>query len=104
MQLRDRGEQFPPEDGLMLAKKLKEMWCYVCPDLVKEYQKFDEDPVGKFKVRSRALLFPLSFGRLIACRRCVRVLQEYKGKNSKTGQEYKIDIGYVFMAFLWVCI
>jgi hypothetical protein len=33
-QLRDRGEVFPPEDGLNLAKKLKEMWCYVCPDLV----------------------------------------------------------------------
>jgi actin-related protein 3 len=37
-QLRDRGEDLPPEDALTLAKKIKEMYGYVCPDLVKEFQ------------------------------------------------------------------
>jgi len=66
-QLRERGEVFPPEDGLSIAKKIKEMYCYVCPDLVKEYQKYDEDPT-KFR--------------------------QYVHVNSKTKQEYKIDVGY----------
>jgi len=66
-QLRDRGEQFPPEDGLTLAKKIKEMHCYVCPDMVKEFHKFDTEN-DKFR--------------------------EYKGINPKTGKDYKIDIGY----------
>jgi actin-related protein 3 len=52
---------------LVVAKKIKEMYCYICPDLVKEYQKYDTDP-SKFR--------------------------EYKGKNTKTGQEYKVDVGY----------
>jgi len=43
-QLRDRGENILPEDALMMAKKIKESYCYVCPDIVKEYEKFDKDP------------------------------------------------------------
>jgi actin-related protein 3 len=65
-QLRDRGENIPPEDSLNIAKKIKEAYCYVCPDLVKEYQKFDTDPT-KFA--------------------------QFAGKLS-TGKEYKIDVGY----------
>lgn len=66
-QLRDRGEALNPDDALVVAKKIKEMYCYICPDLVKEYQKYDSDPT-KFR--------------------------EYKGKNTRTGGEYKVDIGY----------
>ncbi len=47
-QLRDRGEELPAEMALDLSKKIKEMYCYVCPDLVKEYQKYDSDPT-KFR-------------------------------------------------------
>src|SRR4051812_22560155 len=43
-QLRDRGEELPPDTALDVAKKIKEMYCYVCPDIVKEYQKYDTDP------------------------------------------------------------
>jgi len=66
-QLRDRGEALNPDDALVVAKKIKEMYCYICPDLVKEYQKYDTDPT-KFR--------------------------EYKGKNTKLNTEYKVDIGY----------
>jgi len=34
-QLRDRGESMPPEDSMIIARKIKEMHSYVCPDLVK---------------------------------------------------------------------
>lgn len=66
-QLRDRGEELPPEDALTLAKKIKEMYCYVCPDLVKEYQKYDADPT-KFR--------------------------QIKGTDPRTNKPYSIDIGY----------
>jgi actin-related protein 3 len=66
-QLRDRGEELPPEDALTLAKRIKEMYCYVCPDLVKEYKKYDEDPT-KFR--------------------------QIKGTDPRTNKPYAIDIGY----------
>src|SRR3954468_9963368 len=28
-QLRDRGENMPPEDAMIIARKVKEMYCYV---------------------------------------------------------------------------
>jgi len=66
-QLRDRGETLPPEDALTIAKNIKEQWCYVAPDLVKEYKKYDEDPT-RFRV--------------------------YQGKESKTNKPFSIDVGY----------
>ena len=58
--LRERNEDLPPDDALNVAKAIKEEHCYVCPDLVKEYSKYDEKPAEKFR--------------------------EYKGKVSKTGK------------------
>jgi actin-related protein 3 len=66
-QLRDRKEDCPSEDILNVAKKIKESYCYVCPDIVKEYQKYDTDPTR---------------------------FRQYKGVNSKTKQPYSIDVGY----------
>lgn len=66
-QLRDRGEKLPPDAALEVANKIKEGFCYVCPDIVKEYGKYDADP-EKFRT--------------------------YKGKVKKTRKEYSIDIGY----------
>lgn len=65
-QLRERGEVFPADDALSIAKKIKETYCYVSKDIVEEYQKFDAD-----------MKFPV-----------------YKGKNPRNGQEYSIDVGY----------
>lgn len=65
--LRDRGEKFPAEDALTIAKKIKESYCYVSPDLVKEYKKYDAkgDQFRKFK-----------------------------GQDTRTKAPYEIDVGY----------
>lgn len=66
-QLRDRGEDLPPDTALDIAKKIKEMYCYVCPDIVKEYQKYDTDPTR---------------------------FRQVSGKDARSNKEYKIDVGY----------
>ncbi|TQS36918.1 hypothetical protein Golomagni_02623 [Golovinomyces magnicellulatus] len=38
--LRDRGE---PDSSLKTAGEIKEEYCYVCPDIVKEFARFDRD-------------------------------------------------------------
>ncbi|EDK36337.1 conserved hypothetical protein [Meyerozyma guilliermondii ATCC 6260] len=43
--LRDRGE---PDTSLQTAEKIKQQFCYVCPDIVKEFKKFDQYPQEKF--------------------------------------------------------
>lgn len=47
---RDRDEKVPPELALDVAKRVKEMYSYVCPDLVREYTKYDSEPEKWFKV------------------------------------------------------
>ena len=39
--LRDRGE---PDSSLKTAEQIKEAFCYVCPDVVKEFTRFDREP------------------------------------------------------------
>jgi actin-related protein 3 len=39
--LRDRNE---PDSSLKTAQEIKEEYCYVCPDIVKEFARFDRDP------------------------------------------------------------
>lgn len=65
--LRDRKENIPPEDVKNVARVIKEQFCYVAPDIVREYQKYDNDPT-KFKV--------------------------YEGSHPKTKQPYVVDVGY----------
>lgn len=43
--LRDRGEA---DTSLQTAEKIKQQFCYVCPDIVKEFNKFDQYPQEKF--------------------------------------------------------
>lgn len=50
--MRDRGEAVPPEESLEVAKRVKEMHSYVCPDIVKEFKKYDEKPEKYFKTYS----------------------------------------------------
>merc|ERR1712072_679602 len=47
--LRERGEPVPAEDALEVAKRIKEMHSYVCPDLAKEFAKYDSDPAKYFR-------------------------------------------------------
>ena len=42
--LREREIGIPPEQSLETAKAIKERHCYVCPDIAKEFNKFDQDP------------------------------------------------------------
>lgn len=66
--MRDRGENVPPDQALDVAQKIKEMYCYVCPDLVKEYQKYDSEPESRFK--------------------------QFKGTDLKTKKKFTVDVGY----------
>lgn len=43
--LRDRGES---DTSLQTAEQIKQQFCYVCPDMVKEFKKFDQYPQEKF--------------------------------------------------------
>jgi actin-related protein 3 len=48
--LRERGETgIPPEDSLYVAETIKEQYSYVCPDIVKEFQKYEQEPDKYFK-------------------------------------------------------
>ena len=66
--IRDRREPVPSEDSLEIAKKIKEMYCYVSPDLVKEYNKYDKNPDKYFK--------------------------QVSGTKKSTGANWTCDVGY----------
>jgi actin-related protein 3 len=51
-----------------VAKRVKEMYSYVCPDLAKEFAKYDEKPEKFFK--------------------------QYTGQKRTTGAPYSVDVGY----------
>lgn len=42
--IRERETQLPPDEAMSIAQEVKEEFCYVTSDLVKEYGKFDADP------------------------------------------------------------
>lgn len=65
--LRDRNENLPPDQALDIAKKIKEQHSYICPDIVKEFQKFDSDPTK---------------------------IKQYRGMDKAANKEFVIDIGY----------
>ncbi|KAF2723863.1 putative arp3, actin-related protein 3 [Polychaeton citri CBS 116435] len=49
--LRDRGES---DSSLKTAERIKEEFCYVCPDIVKEFARFDreaDDRIKKYEVK-----------------------------------------------------
>jgi len=66
--LRDRGEKVPPAESLETAKRIKEKFSYVCPDIVREYKKYDTEPEKWFKT--------------------------FEGVEPRTNQKYVVDVGY----------
>jgi len=42
--LRERDEAIPAAQTMEIARQIKENWCYVCPDIAKEYCKYDKNP------------------------------------------------------------
>uniref|UniRef100_A0AC35TRK5 Actin-related protein 3 n=1 Tax=Rhabditophanes sp. KR3021 TaxID=114890 RepID=A0AC35TRK5_9BILA len=65
--LRER-EQLPPEQSYEVAKAIKEKHCYVCPDIFKEFSKYDSEPEKWIKV--------------------------YNGINNITKKPFTCDVGY----------
>ncbi|VFQ87677.1 unnamed protein product [Cuscuta campestris] len=66
--MRERGEHIPPEDSFEVARKVKEMYCYTCSDVVKEFNKHDKEPS--------------------------RYVKQWRGTKPKTGAPYSCDVGY----------
>jgi len=66
--LRDRETSIPPELSLETAKAIKERYSYVCPDIAKEFQKYDSDPA--------------------------KWLKQYDSVNPVTKQPFSVDVGY----------
>jgi len=66
--MRERNEPIPPAESLEVAKRVKEQYSYVCPDVVKEFSKYDSEPEKWFKT--------------------------YEGKNSITKAPYTVEVGY----------
>ncbi|OEL17547.1 Actin-related protein 3 [Dichanthelium oligosanthes] len=66
--LQERGELLPPEDSLDISRKVKEMYCYTCSDIVKEFKKHDKKPD--------------------------KYIKHWSAIKPKTGVPYTIDIGY----------
>jgi len=66
--LRERGEKVPPAESLETSKRIKETFSYVCPDIVREYKKYDAEPDKWFKT--------------------------YQGIEPVTKQPYNVDVGY----------
>jgi len=65
--MREREAGMPADEAMEVARRVKEQYCYVCPDMAKEFKKYDEDP-----------------------RRWVK---ETAG-NTKKGQPWKVDVAY----------
>jgi actin-related protein 3 len=66
--MRERSEPIPPEQSMEVAKRVKETYSYVCPDIVKEFAKYDQEPA--------------------------KWIRQYNGTHSVSKQPFTADIGY----------
>eukprot|EP01051_Picozoa_sp_SAG22_P036412 SAG22_NODE_17625_length_301_cov_1.282178_1_plen_89_part_01 len=64
----NRESSIPPELRESTAKAVKERFCYTCPDIVKEYAKYDKDPA--------------------------KWIKKYEGITPKTKKPWECDVGY----------
>lgn len=89
-QLRDRGEKLPADDALGVAKKIKEMYCYVCPNLINEYAKYDSEQLALATAGGDDDADDNSKGRKKKQKR----FKQYTDIDSRTGKPFTIDVGY----------
>ena len=75
--MRERKEPIPSEDALEVARIVKEKYGYVCKDVVKEYEKFDE----KKQAEDGSWYLNNKF-------------KKYVHKSSSTGKPFEIDVAY----------
>lgn len=66
--MRERGEPLPPVLSLDVARRIKERHCYVCSDMVNEFDKHDGNP-GKY-------------------------IQRYQGADPKTNEPFECSVAY----------
>jgi len=66
--VREREIGVPPEQSLETAKAIKERHCYICPNIAKEFNRYDTEP-DKF-------------------------IKQYTGVNAITKKEFTVDVGY----------
>ncbi|XP_029444314.1 actin-related protein 3B isoform X3 [Rhinatrema bivittatum] len=66
--LREREVGIPPEQSLETAKAVKEKFCYICPDIVKEFTKYEADER--------------------------KWIKQYTGINAISKRPFVIDVGY----------
>lgn len=66
--LREREKGIPPAEAMDVAKRVKETYSYVCPDLVKEFNKYDTKPE--------------------------KWIKSYEGIEPIQKRKFKIDVGY----------
>ena len=66
--LREREPNIPPEQSLETAKAIKERFCYICPDLAKEFEKYDKN--------------------------ATKWIKQYIGRNNITKQPFEVDVGF----------
>lgn len=66
--LKEREVGIPPEQSMETAKAIKERFCYTCPDIVKEFTKYDTDPT--------------------------KWIKPYEGLNHITKKKFSVDVGY----------
>jgi actin-related protein 3 len=82
--MREREKGIPPDQAMDVAKRVKETYSYVCPDLVKEFSKYDENPE--------------------------KWIKQYEGFEPIRKRKFKVDVGYerflgpeVFIVVSHVC-
>jgi len=66
--LRERETNIPPNESMDVAKTIKEQYSYVCPDIAKEFAKYDQEPSKWIKT--------------------------YEGVESVTKKPFTADVGY----------
>lgn len=66
--LREREPSIPPHQSMETAKQVKELYSYICPDLVKEFTKYDTNPE--------------------------KWIKKYTGTHGITKEPFTIDVGY----------
>jgi len=66
--MRERNEKVPPAQSLFVAQKVKEQYSYVCPDLAKEFNKYDLE-ANKW-------------------------VKQWIGENDVSRQPFTVDVGY----------
>jgi len=66
--MRDRNEPIPPAESLEVPKRVKEQYSYVCPDVVKEFNKYDAEPA--------------------------KWIRQQNFTNQVTKKDYTVDVGY----------